>query len=183
MFALALSHDLELRLLERRHAPLLFALTLENRDHLRTFLPWVPKMTLLEQTESFIDTSLQQFARHDGFQTGIFLRGELVGMVGLNYIRWDTERTEIGYWLSEHAQGQGVMTRTVAALVSYCFDELKLGRVEIRCAEENLRSRSVPERLGFTQEGILRRVEKLESGLSNSVVYGLLKDEWANPGA
>lgn len=181
MFALTLDDDIELRLLERRHAPRLFELTFENRDHLRTFLPWAPKMTLLEQTEGFIDTSLQQFARNDGFQAGIFLRGELVGVVGLHYIRWDTERTEIGYWLAEGVQGQGVMTRVVVGLVSYCFRELKLGRVEIRCAEENVRSRRVPERLGFTQEGVLRRVERLEHGWSNWVVYGLLRDEWTNP--
>lgn len=178
MFALKVDDDLELRLLERRHAHVLFTLTTENRDHLRPYLPWVPKMTLIEQTEGFIDRALEQFARHDGFQAGIFLHNELVGMVGLHYVRWDTERTEIGYWLAEGAQGQGVATRVVQAVCSYCFTELKLGRVEIRCAEENTRSRLIPERLGFTQEGVLRRMDRLEQGWCNWVVYGLLRDEW-----
>lgn len=178
MFALRIDDDLELRLLERRHAPELFELTVANREHLRPYLPWVPKMTLLEQTEGFIDNALQQFARHDGFQAGIFVHGELVGMVGLHYIRWHTERTEVGYWLAERAQGQGVMTRAIGGLVAYCFRDLHLGRVEIRCAEENTRSRRIPERLGFTQEGILRRMNRLEGGWCNWVVYGLLRDEW-----
>lgn len=178
MFSMKVDDALELRLLERHHAQLLFDITVANREHLKTFLPWVPKMQVLSQTESFIDRALAQFARHDGFQAGIFLNGSLVGMVGLHYIRWDTERTEIGYWLSEDAQGRGVATRVVRALCAYCFGELGLGRVEIRCAEENTRSRRVPERLGFTQEGVLRRVDKLEHGWSNWVVYGLLQDEW-----
>lgn len=178
MFAMRVDESLELRLLEHRHAKLLFDLTVANREHLRPFLPWVPKMQAVSQTESFIKMGLEQFARHDGFQAGIFLNGELVGMAGLHYVRWDTERTEFGYWLSEHAQGQGIATRVVQALCRYCFDELGLGRVEIRCAPGNVRSRRVPERLGFTQEGVLRRVDRLESGWSDWVVYGLLRDEW-----
>ena len=179
MFAMPVDDDLELRLPEYRHAPLLFDLTIKNREHLRPFLPWVPNIKEVSQTESYIKTGLEQFARNDGFQAGIFLNGELVGMVGLHYIRWNSERTEIDYWLSEDVQGRGIATRTVRGLCAYCFDELKLGRVEIRCATENARSQKVPERLGFTQEGILRRMDKLESGWSDWVVYGLLKSEWS----
>lgn len=177
MFAMPVDEGLELRLLEHRHARLLFDLTVQNREHLRLYLPWAAHLQAVSQTESFIKTSLEQFARHDGFQAGIFLHGELVGMVGLHYVRWDTERTELGYWLAEHAQGQGIATRVVQALCRYCFDELRLGRVEIRCAPGNTRSRRVPERLGFTQEGVLRRMDRLESGWSDWVVYGLLRDE------
>ncbi len=175
MFALKIDEGLELRLLERRHAQLLFDLTVQNREHLRPFLPWVPTIEAVSQTESYIRAGLEQFARNDGFQAGIFLNGELVGAAGLHYIR--SERTELGYWLAERVQGKGVMTRTVAGLCRYCFDDLELGRVEIRCAVANARSRRVPEKLGFTQEGVLRRMEKLEGGPSDSVVYGLLRGE------
>ena len=178
MFAMPVDEGLELRLLEHHHAQMLFDLTVKNREHLRPYLPWVPKMQAVSQTESFIKMGLEQFARHDGFQAGIFLNGELVGVIGLHYIRWDTERTALGYWLSEDAQGQGIATRVVRALCDYCFNELGLGRVEIRCAPQNTRSRRVPERLGFTEEGTLRRMDKLEYGWSDWVVYGLLADEW-----
>jgi len=179
VFTLSLDNGLELRLLEHRHAQVLFDLTVKNRAHLKTFLPWVSKIQMVSQTESFIKMGLEQFARHDGFQAGIFVHGELVGMTGLHYIRWDTERTEFGYWLAENAQGQGIATRTVRGLCAYCFGELRLGRVEIRCAAENARSRKVAERLSFTQEGVLRRMDKLEHGWSDWVVYGLLKSEWS----
>lgn len=182
MFAMPVDEGLELRLLEHRHAQMLFDLTVQNREHLRSFLPWVPRMQAVSQTESFIKMGLEQFARHDGFQAGIFLRGDLIGMTGLHYIRWDTLRTELGYWLSESAQGQGMATRTVRALCRYSFDELKLNRVEVRCAVQNTRSRRVPERLGFTQEGTLRRMERLEHGWADWVVYGLLKGEGPREG-
>lgn len=53
-------------------------------------------------------------------------------------------------------------------------------RVEIRCAEQNLKSKAIPERLGFTKEGISRNVENLYGEFVNYDIYGILKDEWIN---
>ena len=57
-------------------------------------------------------------------------------------------------------------------------DELKLNRVEIQCARENHRSRAVPIRLGFVEEGTLRQAGTAESGFVDHVVYGMLASEW-----
>ncbi|MGH7179120.1 MAG: GNAT family N-acetyltransferase, partial [Tepidisphaeraceae bacterium] len=58
------------------------------------------------------------------------------------------------------------------------FDQWKLNKVEIRAATQNVRSRRVPERLGFTMEGTLRQVNKLADGFHDLVVYGMLASEW-----
>jgi ribosomal-protein-serine acetyltransferase len=50
--------------------------------------------------------------------------------------------------------------------------------VEISCATDNKRSRAVAERLGFSQEGILRQTDRLHDRYVDSVFYGLLVDEW-----
>jgi len=70
------------------------------------------------------------------------------------------------------------MTRTVYGACRYFFDALGLNRVEIRCDPANTRSRAIPERLGFTQEGVLRQVGTLSHGYYDHVVYGLLAHEW-----
>jgi len=86
--------------------------------------------------------------------------------------------TSIGYWLGERFQGSGVMTKSCKALIEYAFRELKLNRVEIRCAEKNLRSRAIPERLGFVNEGMIREAEWLYDHFVDHVVYGVLAREW-----
>lgn len=43
---------------------------------------------------------------------------------------------------------------------------------------ENLRSRRIPERLGFTQEGVLRQVRWRKDHFDDHVVYGMLASEW-----
>ena len=46
------------------------------------------------------------------------------------------------------------MTKSVEAFVDYALKELQLNRVEIRAAVENEKSRAIPDRLGFQEEGL-----------------------------
>jgi len=177
MFSARVDEGLELRLFELRHAELLFEVVQANREHLAPWMPWAESVSV-ENQRAFIAGGLKQFADGNGFQCGIWYEGQLVGGVGLHYLRWDTKRTEIGYWLAEGVQGQGMVTRVCRHLLRYIFEELKFNRVEIRCALGNVRSRAVPERLGFKQEGVLRQVDKLPSGWVDWVIYGLLAEEW-----
>lgn len=179
MFALSIDDDLEACLLEERHAEALFALIDANRAHLGRWFPWIAKTTTVEHSRDFIRRSLRKFAAGDGFQAGIFHRGEHVGMIGTHYIDWSARTTELGYWLAQSAQGRGIMTRVVAGINRIFFEEYGLQRVEIRCHPDNARSRAVPERLGFSQEGVLRRVAMMGDTHFDHVVYGLLASEWA----
>jgi ribosomal-protein-serine acetyltransferase len=50
--------------------------------------------------------------------------------------------------------------------------------MEIRCEPENRRSRAIPERLGFREEGTLREVQRIGDRRTDLVVYGMLAPEW-----
>lgn len=70
------------------------------------------------------------------------------------------------------------MTSVSKALTDYAFTELKLNKVEIRAAAENQKSRSIPERLGYKEEGTIRQAEWLYDHYVDHVVYGMLAEEW-----
>ena len=178
MFSFRIDDEVELRLFEERHAEQFYALTEQNRAHLRAWLPWVDGTTSPEDTRAFIKGALQQFAHNNGFQAGIWVAGAPAGAIGFHYLDWTNRKTELGYWLGDAFQGRGVMTRACRALVDYAFDELDLQRVEIRCAVENMRSRAIPERLDFRQEGVLRQAEWLYDHFVDVVVYSVLAREW-----
>lgn len=107
----------------------------------------------------------------------IFYKGK-IGCIGLHGIDWSNRKASIDYWLASEFQGNGIMTKSCKAIVNYGLHDLGLNRVEIRAAEFNTRSRAIPERLGFTQEGIIRQAEWLYDYYVDHVVYGMLSEEW-----
>ena len=165
-------------MLEERHAEELFSLVDKNRAYLRKWLPWVDVNTSTEDTQTFIRGALQKFVDSGAITAGIWHRGQMAGVIGLHQIEWTNNRTDIGYWLDESHQGKGIMTRACEALVDHVFEELNLNRVEIEAAVENVRSRAIPERLGFTLEGIRRKAEHLYGRYVDLAVYGMVANEW-----
>ncbi|HMM19721.1 MAG TPA: GNAT family protein [Selenomonadales bacterium] len=178
MFSHKVRDDVALRILETRHAEDLFSLIAENRECLRKWLPWVDGTTRPEQTRNRIEISLKAFAENNGFQLGVFHKGSIAGCIGLHSIDWNNRKTSIGYWLGEAFQGRGIMTDSCKAVVDYLFKDLSLNRVEIRAAPANLKSRAVPERLKFVNEGTVRQAEWLYDHYVDHVVYGMLKEDW-----
>jgi ribosomal-protein-serine acetyltransferase len=178
MFPVRIDEDVVLELLEERHAEELFAVTDANRAYLRRWLPWLDGTHGPEDTRAFIRITRKQLLDNNGFQTVIRHRGGLVGIVGHHGISWGHRSTSLGYWLSEAAQGRGIMTEACRAYVRHAFETLGLNRVEIRCAVENVKSRAIPERLSFQREGTIRQAEWLYDHFVDHVVYGMLATDW-----
>jgi ribosomal-protein-serine acetyltransferase len=168
-----------LRLLEETDAEELYRLVDANRDHLAEWMPWAAGQTL-EQTANFIHASLRRHAERNGFEMGLILDERMIGAAGFAGIDWVARATSVGYWLALEHQGRGLMTRAVKALVDHAFGELELHRVEIQAAEGNRRSRAIPERLGFQEEGTLREAERVGGRYLDLVVYGLLAPATGN---
>ena len=178
MYYFRIDDELELRPLEQACAESLFGLVDENREHLRQWLPWVDANQSVEATRAFIQSTRQRWATEHGLEVGIWFNQRLVGVVGFHAIDRANRSAEIGYWLSAAQQGQGVMSRACRALVNHGFANLDLNRIEIRVATGNAKSRAIPERLGFRQEGVLREAQWLYDHYVDFVVYAKLASEW-----
>ncbi len=166
-----------LRLWEEADAEELYAIVDQNREYLARWLPWPPLQTL-EGTLEFIRMSHRQFLANQGFQAAVVADERIVGGIGFHRIDWENRSTTIGYWLAESAQGQGTMTQAVQALVEHAFRTWRLNRVEIRAGVGNERSRAIPGRLGFSQEGVLRHAERIGDRYVDLVVYSMLAGDW-----
>jgi len=141
-------------------------------------MPWAADETP-EATLRFIRLTRRQVADNDGFQTAIVCDGRIVGAVGFHGVDWDHRSASIGYWLDAGHQGRGIMTGAVRALIDHALRDWGLNRVEIRAAPDNRRSRAIPERLGFRQEGVLSEAERVGDRYLDSVVYAILASAWA----
>lgn len=180
MFNIKVENNLELRLYETNHAENLNNLIERNKAHIKRWSAWLKVDRSIENTKTFIKSNRQQFAANKGFALGIWFENKMAGQIEYNYLDWKNRKTEIGFWLGESFQGKGLVTKSCRVLIDYAFNELKLNRVEMRCAVENAKSRKIPVKLGFKEEGIIRQSEWLHDRFVDFVIYGLLADEWRN---
>lgn len=178
MLSHKLDDETELRLIEPHHAEALNALVERNLEHLMEWSGWLKRERSIENTHDFIRRNLARLAEGDGYALAIWHRGEMAGQIDYNYFDRANRRTEVGYWLGATFQGRGIVTKSCRALIDYAFGGLGLNRVEMRCAVGNRRSRAVPERLGFRQEGVLAQAEWMHDHFHDLVVYAMLAGEW-----
>lgn len=164
-----------LRRLAVDDAPALFAVVDQDRARLGTWFPWVEVTRSQRDEETWIRQLRMDPEARDGL--GIFVGDDLVGGAGLIA---DPYRIvgEIGYWIRPAHEGRGLVTAAVRVLLEEGFDRMGLHRITIRAGVDNPRSRAIPERLGFREEGVLRGEGRGSGGYYDLVVYGLLDDEW-----
>jgi ribosomal-protein-serine acetyltransferase len=179
VFRRAVAPGIEIKLLEVRDAEALFAAVERNRAYLGEWLPWVEGTQRAEDLRHFIeDVVAVQWIENRGPHCGIWAEGALVGSIGCHPIDWTNRACSLGYWIESSRQGQGLVTRSVAAMLEYLFDSKRLHRVVIQCAVGNLRSGGIPERLGFTKEGVLRHAQLIGDRCLDLAVWSILEEEW-----
>jgi ribosomal-protein-serine acetyltransferase len=177
MFALRVDDEVSLELAELHHAPALFALVDRNRDHLRPWMPWVDATATVEDSRAFLTFVRGEYAAGRQFHCNVLRDGVLVGGMGMRFDR-PHDGCEVGYWIDREATGHGIVTRGARALTEAAFREMGMRRVAIRAGVENVRSRAVPERLGFTFEGVLRESERVGDRYVSLATYSMLVGEW-----
>jgi ribosomal-protein-serine acetyltransferase len=178
MFHRVVSPGLELRQFQFEDAEEIFAAADRNRAYLREWLPWVDHTHSAADVRTFIEAALEQHDAGLGPNCAIVLDGKIVGSIGSHRFNMADRNCSIGYWIDAASQGKGIVTQCSATLLDYLFGEVGMHRVEIRCGTGNERSCAVPERLGFTREGVLREAEWVSGRWVDLVVWGMLEQEW-----
>ena len=85
--------------------------------------------------------------------------------------------SEIGYLFDRATWGQGVAREALGALLDQLFAEGQR-RVFADIDPDNAPSIGLVERLGFVLEGRLRAEWETHIGVRDTLIYGLLRDEW-----
>ena len=85
---------------------------------------------------------------------------------------------EIGYILRRDQWRGGVAREAVSRVIDHGFDDPDVRRIFADTDPENKGSIALLERLGFQYEGRLRGEWKTHIGIRDSLIFGLLRDEW-----
>jgi [ribosomal protein S5]-alanine N-acetyltransferase len=169
------------RLITLDDAPALTRLVCQNRDFLA---PWEPRRddswyTLDAQLE-VITTTLERYEQRSSLPHVILDRpGSVVGRITLSGITGGAfQSCSVGYWVSAHANGQGLATAAVADIVRLAFEDLRLHRVQAETLPHNFASQRVLQRNGFVRFGMAPQYLHIAGRWQDHLMFQLL-----NPGA
>ncbi len=83
----------------------------------------------------------------------------------------------IGYWVSREVIGGGVATGALALGLDHCFGPVTLHRVEATVRPENEASRAVLAKVGFREEGLLRRYLDVDGAWRDHLLVAMTAEE------
>ena len=142
-------------------------------------MPWTKAIKNLDDSEEFVrECEANWILKRDiepYLPLFIFKKDStlLLGIAGFHHINWHIPSLEIGYWLRSSERGKGIMIEAVNALTTYAFKEIHVNRIEIRCDVSNIKSKAIPEKLGYQLEATLKnhRISSYTNKLSDTLIY------------
>lgn len=121
-------------------------------EHLRAWMPWaMNEPDSIENTRARLAGYAASFDAGEDFVVGLFDPDEsrVVGAAGLHR-RIVEDGLELGYWIRADQVRRGYATEAAFALTNAGLALDGIHRVRIHCDPNNMASRRIPERLGYT---------------------------------
>jgi RimJ/RimL family protein N-acetyltransferase/heme-degrading monooxygenase HmoA len=149
------------------------------------WMPWCRADYRLDEAQAWISRCSAAWQQGQQREFGFFdaLTGRLLGGGGLNGLHADLPLANLGYWVRESAQRQGLAVEAAGLLARHGFADLGLQRLEIVVAQGNEASAAVAQRAGATCEGLLRLRTRTPEGLADAWMFSLVPpDAFAPPG-
>ena len=130
-----------------------------------------------------VEKTTQWFIRNknrtDRFDGVIVADGVAVGTIGLLGIDQKNSKAEFYIAMGEMSyKGKGIAKEASLLMLDYAFKKLGLNRVYLFTEEGNTLAQKLFERIGFTQEGLLKEDVLSHDKLANRYIYSLLKKDW-----
>lgn len=104
--------------------------------------------------------------------------GDVVGDLTVNDCDRRIGTFAYGIGIRHDRRGKGYAAEAIGIVLGYYFNELRYQKATIQIAGFNAASIRLHERLGFQQEGRLRRHGFTHGTHHDMLVYGLLAEEW-----
>lgn len=143
----------------------------------------VPIPYELRNAEHFVTEVTANLWKNGGANWSVRLRDDrgqhFVATIGIRNAQGGN--AEIGFWTSPEWRGQGIMTRAVRLAVRTAFNKLGFGAVTWYANPENLASRKVAWKCGFSFGGVMRGLWRGRENREDLVMASVLKDDPMEP--
>jgi len=173
---------IRLRPVRMRDAAQWSRIRLAERSHLE---PWEPtaelEWTVRHAVSSWptLCSDLRAEARRGRMLPYVIeVDGRFCGQLTIgNVTRGALRSAWIGYWVSREVTGSGVATAALALGLDHCFGPVSLHRVEATVRPENVASRRVLAKVGFREEGLLKRYLDVDGAWRDHLLLAVTAEE------
>jgi len=176
-FKIKVDEQLSMGIPRLSNAEEIYQLIDNDREHLRQWLPFADSTQSVEDVRKNLIDRIEAFDRNEQASFYGTLNGEFVASVG--FVKLENTDGEIGYWLLSQYQGRGLVTTFVKACINYGFNELNLDTIVIKCAEGNVKSAGIPQRLGFTLSDKTEATRFRNESDHQTLIFTLDKKDWS----
>ncbi len=155
------------------------------REESREFLvPWEPTWPYDALTRGSFRRRVRAYAQEMRHGTGysflIFRKQDnaLLGGATLSNIRRGVAQTaSLGYWIGRSYARQGYMSEALSALLDFGFEHLGMHRIEAACLPQNEASKTLLNKLGFSEEGYARQYLRINGSWQDHVLFAILRND------
>ncbi len=148
-------------------------------DDVTKYITWATHKNIGE-TDEVVEKYVLESKRDNYYHWCIELKktNEAVGSIGVFRLFEDLRLFEVGYCIGKKFWNKGITTEAMNAVIKFLFDEVGVNRIEARHDTMNPASGIVMKKAGMQLEGILRQAGKNNTGICDSAVYAILRDEY-----
>ena len=134
----------------------------------------------IHQTRGYLRYIIRQYrlGQPGTFVIELAAEKRVIGTIGLMWVQQDSRSAEIGYSLGRAYWNRGLMTEAVRAILAFCFDTLRLNRVEAQHETDNPASGVVMRHAGMRHEGLLRQRVYNKGRYVDVALYAILRGEY-----
>ncbi|MEH7414180.1 GNAT family N-acetyltransferase [Neobacillus drentensis] len=168
-----------LKLIELTHQHMNAVYEILSLDEVTRFYG-TSSFTLQAEATRLIDIYYKNYIDKRGIRWGIKLKENqrIIGTIGLNMLNLKNKRAEIGYELHPYFWRKGIATEALSEVLKFSFKQLGLYRMGAVVYPENEASLALLEKLGFSNEGLLRGYMYQDEQFHDTFMLSLLRPEW-----
>jgi len=167
-------------LLRARHRDDVAVLHRELYDNISTRVradsrPWIP---IPDSATALSPYAVESISDEVSFFSIVSAEGELAGEALLWGIDPHNRSAHAGLALLPRFRGRGWSAEVLQLLCRYAFVVRGLNRLQLETNPDNVAMIRSAERVGFSQEGVLRQATWTLGSFADAVVMGLLVEDW-----
>ena len=132
------------------------------------------------EVKELLDKYILSYQKNDYYRWAIIEKrsNACIGQLAIFLVDNKNHFCEIEYCIGSQFQRKGYCSEAVQAIIEYAFCHINVHKIQVCHKENNIASKGVIKKCGFTYEGTLRDYFYMDGTYVSRLYYSMLRHEW-----